>query len=1246
MAKNITKLKHRFPFKEIRKFPRIITKTWPIYVILVISISLAFLNLSQGTFLTGWDNLHPEFNISNNLKRAIFSVWQEYRSLGLLGGMAHSADIPRILLIHILSILRTPSELIRYITTFIPLVIGPLGVYFLFYHHIFRGKLDSKTSQFASFFGSLFYLLNLNTLQTFYVPFETFTWFYGALPWLIYSVISYLLSPTPFKASILFLIAVLSTPAFYVETMFIVFFVTIAPFFIEYLTHKRTSFSSIRNVISSGITLVVPNLFWLLPIVFFVFTNSSVAETTRINIISSPETYSRNLEFANPKDLSLLKGFLFNYLDLQANNKYGYLLSPWRNHLDNIVVGVIGFASFFLILIGLYYSIKKSFRWASAFSGVLFVCFFFLSGGSQFMDKYIPLIGQLFRSPFTKFSIPLSLCYSFFFAIGTIFLLDIFSYLHSRYTFYLTLFTITFALLLYMSPAFSGSLISPNVRRSIPSEYFELFDFFNSQDKSSRVASFPQNDFWGWIYYDWGYRGSGFLWEGIKQPLLDRAFDVWDKSSEKYYEEISSAIYSNNFILFDSLIEKYAIKYVLIDTHVIPADSRSDLHNKELRYWLDNSTKYSLVKNANNYLFVYQTKEVNSTYNPISTNEITNKFEPFGSTNLRPNQEYKIESDKILPPSVILQKTKDFEIKLPSPTTEEDYLPVMVSYKKNSGLLTFKIEPVIAQASINGKDISQKPTPTLVYTPLSNNNQDLVLQIDSQYYELQLPAEIDSFSYFPLVSLYLPTQKAFIVRLFDGSFSNEMDLTNALKSSTPYQCFTNKPNRKIEKIVTQDGVSLLGTDVVGCLSTQLPLLSGEGAISYSFTYSSPTTTPANASITNLNLGATDFTQPLIPQSSPKRTRLFSSVSSQPQKFNLILEANQTKSIQEIHYQDIRIFFHPLIFTTQASINPIPEATTLLTEENNTLAISLPLIDSPYDISQSKDANQLFPESRNCDQFNKGEFSKKIIDEGFLYESKNAITCDYLDLRQLPHSLNYLITFDYRHQTGLPMIVCLENHATNRCDVYERLQMTTEPQSLVQPINNNQEDPGFTLHLFNQSIGDQRSVSVIKSFNIHPIPLNYLKKIIVYDNINKVSQTPSPITTHPAEFVYTAIGNQESDTLINLYQSYSPYWIALQVPRSALDGNLLSYIVKLPILYLTNPKLTPYVTNASWHNSWLLPKGDYTLFIFYAPQYLQFFGFVVIVLFSIFLVIKIISKVTKTKRSFPFMKLFTIKKRSP
>ena len=44
----------------------------------------------------------------------------------------------------------------------------------------------------------------------------------------------------------------------------------------------------------------------------------------------------------------------------------------------------------------------------------------------------------------------------------------------------------------------------------------------------------------GWNYYDWGYRGSGFLWYGIKQPILDRAFDVWDKSSEKYYEEIKS----------------------------------------------------------------------------------------------------------------------------------------------------------------------------------------------------------------------------------------------------------------------------------------------------------------------------------------------------------------------------------------------------------------------------------------------------------------------------------------------------------------------------------------------------------------------------------------------------------------------------------------------------------------------------------------------------------------------------------
>ncbi len=99
----------------------------------------------------------------------------------------------------------------------------------------------------------------------------------------------------------------------------------------------------------------------------------------------------------------------------------------------------------------------------------------------------------------------------------------------------------------------------------------------------------PINDMFGWVYYKWGndakpqiYQGAGFTWFGLKQPTLNREFDRWYPYNEQNYREISYAVYSKNASLFKSLLDKYNIKYVLLDENVfIPND---EMGNKKLFY--------------------------------------------------------------------------------------------------------------------------------------------------------------------------------------------------------------------------------------------------------------------------------------------------------------------------------------------------------------------------------------------------------------------------------------------------------------------------------------------------------------------------------------------------------------------------------------------------------------------------------------------------------------------------------------
>src|SRR3989344_8536480 len=90
---------------------------------------IAGVNYKPGTFLTGWDTLHPEFNFPLAFERTINGVWRTYQGLGTIAIQSHMADLPRIFALWILSS-AFPLNSLRYITMLTPLIIGPLGIYF------------------------------------------------------------------------------------------------------------------------------------------------------------------------------------------------------------------------------------------------------------------------------------------------------------------------------------------------------------------------------------------------------------------------------------------------------------------------------------------------------------------------------------------------------------------------------------------------------------------------------------------------------------------------------------------------------------------------------------------------------------------------------------------------------------------------------------------------------------------------------------------------------------------------------------------------------------------------------------------------------------------------------------------------------------------------------------------------------------------------------------------------------------
>lgn len=109
------------------------------FIIFLIALFISYKNYTPGTFLLGWDSLHPEFDFKLNLARVFSGVWREDQGIGALASHSHMADVSRIVLLWIESFF-LPQNMLRYSYIFLCLILGPLGFYFFFDYALNKKK--------------------------------------------------------------------------------------------------------------------------------------------------------------------------------------------------------------------------------------------------------------------------------------------------------------------------------------------------------------------------------------------------------------------------------------------------------------------------------------------------------------------------------------------------------------------------------------------------------------------------------------------------------------------------------------------------------------------------------------------------------------------------------------------------------------------------------------------------------------------------------------------------------------------------------------------------------------------------------------------------------------------------------------------------------------------------------------------------------------------------------------------------
>jgi len=564
---------------------KILPKLFFPLVLILISVFLCFKNYSPGTYLIGWDSLHPEFNFPEAFRRVWEGVWRVEQGIGTIAAHSHMADLPRLVFLWIESFV-IPVSFLRYSYIFLCLVVGPLGVYF-FLRYVFQKEKESVWISPAAFLGALFYLLNLGTLQNFYVPFEMFPAAFAGLPWIAFSGFKYLREGK--KPNLIFWAAVviLSSPMAYAATLWYASFLGLFIFFASYAlisSARKIKFKRLAIIISTAVLL---NLYWILPNIYSIANQSGIISNANINRLFSAEAFLRNRDYGDFANILIQKNFLFGWRNFDfAGNQFGDLLGVWIKHLLDPAVLLIGYTMAGISVLGLILGVIKRKKVIIALIPALVLALFFLininppSGGlyAYFYNNF-SLFAEGFRMPFSKFSILYDLIASFCFG----YFVFIFSTFKTRsltlvIVFVKVVFLISIAsgLVYFMLPAFNGQLIGPNVRKDLPGEYQEVFNWFNS-NSYGRVALLPINSKYGWEYRNWGYEGSGFLTFGTSDPILYRDFDRWGSSNEDFYNQASFALYSNDVQGLTGTLKKYQVKYLLLDESIINPGGSSDI---------------------------------------------------------------------------------------------------------------------------------------------------------------------------------------------------------------------------------------------------------------------------------------------------------------------------------------------------------------------------------------------------------------------------------------------------------------------------------------------------------------------------------------------------------------------------------------------------------------------------------------------------------------------------------------------
>lgn len=1232
-----------------------------ITILLIIWIGIVITNYQSNTFLVGWDNVQVELNFWLNLKRAFSAVWQEFQGVGLVGGHPHAADLPRIIWLFLYSLV-LPLSAVRYAYMFTMLIIGPIGMYFLLKRYVLTNQ-SKKIRDVVSLLGSTLYLLNLGMLQNFYLPLSAFATFYAFLPILIYSTINVLEELRP-RTLLLFIgLQVLAAPFAFIPQIFMAYLGVIGIIFIAFMIRDTNYRDSLHRISTVSFSFVISHAYWLFPFIYFTITNLGVRYGSSFNTLLSERFFLQNSNRGGLLDVALLRGAYFDTTDYnaaQGNLTYN-VFEPWIQHLDNVFVQGIGYLLFIIALYGIYVLFKdKINQWSWVWIGIFALGFFMLIANNpptgfifEFMRDHVSLFKEAFRFPYNKFSIvamvglvtTASIGMASLFSKGETFIKE-----HTAFSFdpvYTSCIVVMASLLLFMMPLFKGHLFYNQVQQHIPQEYFDVFEFFEKQDPNGRIANFPQYTIYGWNYYDWGYHGSGFLWYGIEQPILDRNFDVWHESNEAYYHEITHALYTEDTQAFAQVLDKYDVHWVLLDNNVIAPNRNQVRYTKELAQIIKQLEAQEKVTNVYQFGDIilakvtqdtqhyFETANTATTINTpqawVNTDTLYQKYGNYNVSDLNaqllypfldyesgrtpfnvvdiPVNSFDSLNNGVSGQYITLEKLIDIEnvgvLTIPTNHMTSNLTSATVSVWYENNELHIQIQPQSPLMQVDGQWLVSGAEEITTTIPITSP-QALTLQIGDSYFSITNFENAPT----PIGTMQIDKDRNYPITIYDMS-NTSVSIIDSSHWSELINCVSGELGEDETKKVDGQEITLTGSLASPCIFSNTNITaSNNELLTAQIDFKSKTLMVPHVCFSNegetrcLNTPRQGvFSKTVNNQSSWQVFTQTDNTTTREIWLTLSLDAFFAEETKDITFSSVRIEkAAPLASGNVYIPNPLPlvasskEQVTLSPGEH-TIKLYIPKALERYNYHG---ANLLYHTTpRNCNPSNTGTVAVTLDDTGeFIQYSaeNNGIACNTYDLEDVGQRDAYIFLVQHQNNTGLASHVCLYNHETQKCDTETRLQQTENPdyEYFIQPVMTSTGE-GYTLTFSTEAIGSKQSTNTLYDLSMQVLPVHLLED--TYVSLEDQPEAGNIEIKHTTEllpmFYHLNVTVENNPATLIFNQSYEKGW------------------------WLIGAKST-HVTSNGWANGWILEPNTYNVYIVYMPQLLQWLGFALLSVISFLL----------------------------